>query len=122
MIDHRMAQAASRREGVKFNVALPPRPRAVGHNRKLTPTDVADVRRWALGEGFGLSRVRQVDALMGRYSVSREALIDVLTNGSWYDPTYQPDAPDPAYWGAATVPQAMLRVLVGRRRREGAKA
>ena len=116
-IDYRFAQQASRREGVKFKVALKPSRRPYTANRcKLTWDVVRRIRRYATQEGYGLSKVRQVDALVSQFAVSRETLINVLNNGSWYDPSYDPKVPDPEFWRGVAPAVLLVRVLTGRRK------
>lgn len=71
---------------------------------RLSKQDVADIRRWAGTEGFGLSRIAQVTALQAIYPFSYGALLNVLQNASFYDPTYTPRArcvvqERPVQWG-----------------------
>lgn len=75
---------------------------------KLTRWEVAHIRAWCRTEGLGLPLVVQLDRVSQWHpEMSRDALRNVLTNGSWYDPTYQrdmalptvtPPVPDPGYW------------------------
>lgn len=76
---------------------------------KLTRWEVARLRVWCRTEGLGLSLAAQLDCVSQWYpEMSRDALRDVLTNGSWYDPAYRREAPlpvvarpleaDPGYW------------------------
>lgn len=118
-IDYHFAQHASRREGVKFKMASKPsrRPNAA-NNCKLTWDVVRRIRRYAAQEGYGLPMVRQVEALSAQVSVSHPTLVEVLTNRSWYDPTYEPKAPDLEYWRGVAPAVLLMRVLAGSRRNE----
>lgn len=67
----------------------------LGASKKLTKWSVADIRRWARTDGYGLTPRQQADALVPEFSalVSQRALWEVLTNRSWYDPNYDPSLP-----------------------------
>jgi len=60
---------------------------------KVTAIEIAAIRQWARSEGFGLSPWAQAGELTTKYPLRREALVDILTNRSFYDPQYQRDVP-----------------------------
>jgi hypothetical protein len=63
--------------------------------RKLTRWEVAEIRRWARTAGFGIPLMTQVEQLRaeGYQHLGVRTVQDVLTNQSWYDPTYTPGEP-----------------------------
>jgi len=66
-----------------------------GGNTRLQKWDVAEIRRWARSEGFGLPVTEQIAHLQAvdYPTLGTETLRNVLRNESWYDPTYRPDDP-----------------------------
>ena len=59
------------------------------NSARLSKWDVADIRRWARTDGYGLNPWQQADALQGEFpTINRRTLYDVVTNGSWFDPAY----------------------------------
>lgn len=60
---------------------------------KVTWLQVADLRRWARSEGYGLTPAEQVRRLrqLPPYADLRDTtVIDILRNHTWYDPDYHP--------------------------------
>lgn len=68
-----------------------------GGRRKLTKYDVAEIRRLARTEGFGLGQAAQIalirETCPGYANVSDSTLHDVLSNSSWHDPSYDRSVP-----------------------------
>jgi hypothetical protein len=66
------------------------------HNHRLTVWDVGQIRKWAVGPGFGLNlaeQVRELQAMATYATLGSATLHDVLTNASWFDPKYDRTAP-----------------------------
>jgi hypothetical protein len=62
---------------------------------------VSELRRYARQEGFGQlqrDQIRHLQQTGYGYGLDRTTLREILTNRSWYDPSYAPGEPDPAYW------------------------
>ncbi len=55
---------------------------------KLTRHDVAEIRRWARSDGFGLSQRQQARLLHTNFGVKEATICEVLRNETWYDPSY----------------------------------
>ena len=80
-------------------------------NSRLSWTLVREIRRWSQREGYGLPRYRQIEQLRRSYPVSYQALDDILGNRSWNDATYEPGAPDLAFFAGQDVTQFVLRAV-----------
>lgn len=97
-----MAQEASRRVGkIRFKFQDEPRISSYRTNRKkLTRSQVYDIRLWASREGFGMDYYEQARMLRQTdFSfVAEQTLYEVLCNRSWFDPNYKPKTPDLTYW------------------------
>jgi len=63
---------------------------------KLRREDVTEIRRWVRTEGYGLRIYEQVASLRAtRYpDMSIDALYEVVTNQSWFDPDYDRTVPE----------------------------
>lgn len=82
---------------------------------KLDAHLVAEFRRYARQEGFGLTKAEQIRHLQQStygYGLSYYAVSEILGNLSWYDPSYTPGEPDAGYWERQGRPELLaLRVL-----------
>lgn len=71
-----------------------------GGRKKLTRYDVEELRRWARAEGFGATVAEQIAMLRnecpGFAHLADGTLRDILTNMSWYDPTFDREVPLPS--------------------------
>lgn len=65
---------------------------------RLTWLIVREMRAWVRQAGFECSRRVQVSVLHAQHPyVSRDTIRNVVSNMSWGDLMYTPDAPDPAW-------------------------
>lgn len=116
MLDPSVVRRAVRRApGARFRVAMPLSRRCMTWRpgARLTWSDVQAIRRWAGGEGWGLTRSAQAELLAARYStVTSVTLYQVLSGSSWPDPSYVPDALDLSYWRSAGPTAILLRALM----------
>lgn len=77
------------------------RQRTGHHNAasRLTRYDVAEIRRWARTDGFGLGPTEQARRLQiecpGYADIPTRTLVSVLVGDTWPDPTYDRTTPLP---------------------------
>lgn len=77
---------------------------------KLCWAMVKDIRRFAQQEGFTLSKMEQARVMQKSYPISTDALLAILRNEAYYDPTYTPQKPDTEFWGQRTLAQVLVVV------------
>jgi len=119
-LDYTIAQRAGRRSGggaftLQLGQATHTGSRKVrmhdqvNGSAKLTLGDVIAIRRWAMREGFGLTRRRQARVLNETYPhVTQKTLLGVLANETWRDQAYMPGSCDEAFWGQHTLQTAVF--------------
>jgi hypothetical protein len=87
------------------------RPRRQRYNNKIHLEDVRAMRRWAGREGYGLTITEQARRQHVRYpGLSLHTLGEILSNKSWYDPSYDRERPDPE-WAELPVAAILLQMM-----------